>query len=268
MGRTVGYTDGTAVGTVGTGMAGPRRRHNAPHRATAGLAHALIVAGLGVGLGLGPAGALVGLAYGSCLAVLLAGALRTAGRASLGPADHVTLARALLVGGVTALVADGFMTDEPAVGLLVGIAAVALALDAVDGQVARRTGTASPLGARFDMEVDAFLIAVLSVHVAFTVGWWVLAIGAMRYVFVIAGYVWPWLRGTLPPSYVAKTIAAVQGIVLTVAAAGLLPAAVTQTAVAAALALLTWSFGRDVPRLRALARVHHQPRSPQPRPAT
>ena len=39
----------------------------------------------------------------------------------------------------------------------------ALALDGVDGQVARRTGTASELGARFDMEVDAFLILVLSV---------------------------------------------------------------------------------------------------------
>ena len=43
---------------------------------------------------------------------------------------------------------------------------VALALDGVDGQVARRTGTVSALGARFDMEVDAFLVLVLSVHVA------------------------------------------------------------------------------------------------------
>ncbi|MGE0297513.1 CDP-alcohol phosphatidyltransferase family protein [Pseudonocardia sp.] len=222
---------------------------------------------LGAGLGLGPTGALVGLAYGTCLAVLLARALRSAGRVSPSPADHVTLVRALLVGGVTALVADGLVTGEPAVKTIVGLAAVALALDAVDGQVARRTGTASPLGARFDMEVDAFLIAVLSVQVALVAGWWVLAIGAMRYVFVLAGYVWPWLRGTLPPSYAAKTIAAVQGIVLTVAAAGLLPAAVAEAAVAVALALLTWSFGRDVPRLRALARVHHHPRNPQPRPA-
>ena len=36
-------------------------------------------------------------------------------------------------------------------------------LDAVDGHVARRTGTATAFGARFDMEVDAFLIVVLSV---------------------------------------------------------------------------------------------------------
>ena len=49
---------------------------------------------------------------------------------------------------------------------LVVLAAVALVLDGVDGQVARRTGTVSALGARFDMEVDAFLMLVLSVYVA------------------------------------------------------------------------------------------------------
>ena len=43
------------------------------------------------------------------------------------------------------------------------LSSVALALDGVDGQVARRTRTVSALGARFDMEVDAFLVLVLSV---------------------------------------------------------------------------------------------------------
>ena len=46
------------------------------------------------------------------------------------------------------------------------LAVVALALDAVDGRVARRTGTVSPFGARLDGEADAFLMLVLSVHVA------------------------------------------------------------------------------------------------------
>ena len=46
------------------------------------------------------------------------------------------------------------------------LAAVALALDPADGWLARRTGTASALGARFDGEVDAFLILALSVYVA------------------------------------------------------------------------------------------------------
>ena len=77
----------------------------------------------------------------------------------------MTLARATLAVGVAALAADSFTHDTP-VALLVTLAAVALALDAVDGWVARRTGTATALGARFDGEVDAFLILALSVYVA------------------------------------------------------------------------------------------------------
>jgi phosphatidylglycerophosphate synthase len=188
--------------------------------------------------------------------------MHRAGKRSFGPADLVTLARALLVGGVTALVVDGMITGTTAVSALVALAAVALALDAVDGQVARRTGTTSALGARFDMEVDAFLILVLSAHVAGIVGPWALAMGAMRYAFVAAGWALPWLRGPLPPSYAGKTVAALQGVVLVVASAGLLPHPPVVLLVAAALALLCWSFGRDVLRLRVGARPTPPLRTP------
>lgn len=163
----------------------------------------------------------------------------------LGPADQVTMARAVLVGCVTALVAEGFLWPVP-VWVLVAVSAVALALDAVDGRVARRTGTASAFGARFDMEVDAFLILVLSVQAARSLGWWVLAIGLMRYAYVATGWVLPWLRSGVPPRYWRKVVAAVQGIVLAVAASGLPPRPARAAAVAAALALLVESFGRDV----------------------
>ena len=43
-----------------------------------------------------------------------------------------------------------------------------------------------------------------------------------------------------------QTVAAVQGVVLVVAASRLLPAQVTVAVVAGALALLVWSFGRSV----------------------
>ena len=114
--------------------------------------------------------------------------------------------------------------------LLVALATVALVLDAVDGRVARRTGTASPLGARFDGEVDAFLIVALSVYVARTVGAWVLAIGAARYAFLVAEWLLPWMRAPLPPRYWRKVVAATQGIALTVAAADVLPLALTRVA--------------------------------------
>ncbi|RZQ61225.1 CDP-alcohol phosphatidyltransferase family protein [Amycolatopsis suaedae] len=201
----------------------------------------LLLAALATTTGLGPWGWLTGVAVGATACVLLHRAMRHAGRLALGPADHVTLARTTLAGGVTALVAD---PGGPPAALLATLAAVALALDFVDGRVARRTGTSSALGARFDMEVDAFLILVLSVHVAATLGPWVLAVGALRYLFVAAAWVWPWLSAPLPPSLARKAVAAAQGIVLVAAASGAVP--LPAVAVGLALAALLWSFGRDV----------------------
>ncbi len=112
--------------------------------------------------------------------------------------------------------------------------------------MARRTGTASTLGARFDAEVDAFLILALSVEVARDYGGWVLAIGGARYAFLVAGWVLRWLAAPLPSRFWGKLVAAVQGIVLTVAASGLVPQLVGMSAVAGALVLLAQSFGHDV----------------------
>ena len=193
--------------------------------------------------GLAPPGWLAAVAF--CVAgwAVLAESLPRFGVTRFGPADLVTLGRAVLVGGVVALVAD--VGDAPVWPLLV-LASVALAMDAVDGRVARNSGTASEFGARFDMEVDAFLILVLSAYVATSLGWWVLAIGAMRYAFVAAARVLPWLRAPLAPRMSSKAVAAAQGIVLTVAASGLLPQIAATVLVAVALAALTWSFGYDV----------------------
>ncbi len=157
------------------------------------------------------------------------------------PASWVTFARATLALGVAALAAESFAQDIP-VALLVTLAAVALALDLVDGWVARRTGTETALGARFDGEVDAFLILALSVYVAPACGWWVLAIGAARYLFLAGELLLPWMRAPLPPRRWRKLVAAAQGIVLTVAAAGVLPLGLTQALLLAALALLAASM--------------------------
>ncbi|MFE9813027.1 CDP-alcohol phosphatidyltransferase family protein [Streptomyces sp. NPDC005548] len=248
----------------------------------------LLLVLLGTLIGMGPAGWLSGLAFGISTWAVLTRALRRTRPRSFGPANRVTLGRAILVGGVTALVADSFQSSPP-VSLLVGLTAVALILDGVDGKVARRTGTSSALGARFDMEVDAFLILVLSVYVAMSLGPWVLLIGTMRYVFVAAARVLPWLNAALPPSMARKTVAALQGIVLLVAGAGILPYGVTAAAVALALGSLVWSFGRDIvwlwrhgarPAVEPAARSERRPRdlvgvaakapaaAPRPAPAT
>ena len=162
----------------------------------------------------------------------------------LGPANVITMTRSTLVGLITGLVVASF-TTAIAVVLLVALVIPALALDAVDGWVARRTGTTTELGARFDMEVDAFLLLALSVYVAQSLGVWVLAIGSMRYAFVVVGWALPWFRRRLPPRYWRKVVTAVAGIALAAAASGMF-GWVGNVFVAAALALLIESFGRDV----------------------
>jgi phosphatidylglycerophosphate synthase len=153
------------------------------------------------------------------------------------PANVITFVRAVLAVTVALVGPTG-----PGLTLVV----VALALDWVDGQVARRTGTASAFGARFDMETDAFLILVLSAYAAADLGWWVLLIGAARYLLWLAERVLPWLRRPVPPRYWRKVVAAVQGIALAVAVSGLLPTSATEALLLAALTLLAESFGRDV----------------------
>jgi len=173
--------------------------------------------------GLGLQGA--GLAAG---AVVVGGAavsiLRRAPRFST-PADRITLLRAVLVGLVAVLAVPGLFTGRPADPLLVVVGCAAFLLDAVDGPVARRTGTASAAGARLDTSTDAALVLVLSFATAAAVGSWTFCIGAAYYVFQAAGYFRPHLR--------------VPGV----------PAAAAAAALALALALLVFSFTRDVVEL-------------------
>jgi phosphatidylglycerophosphate synthase len=209
------------------------------------IAQVLLLAVLAENAWLGAAGWIVGTGCAVTMAAALARGLARRPGERLGPASWVTLARATLAVGVAALAADSFTHGTP-VALLVTLAAIALVLDAVDGWLARRTGTTTALGARFDGEVDAFLILALSVYVAPECGAWVLAIGAARYLFLAGEWLLPWMRAPLPPRHWRKLVAATQGIVLTVAAAGFLPQGLTQALLVAALVLLAASMGQCV----------------------
>ncbi len=216
------------------------------------LALAALLVLLSVRGGLEPVSWLVGLGCGAAVAAAV-------GRASdhgglLGPADLITLTRAMIACAVASLVAASWL-GAPATGALVALAVAALVLDAVDGRVARATRS-TRFGGSFDGEADAFLLLVLSVHVALAYGGWVLAIGLARYVFWAAGIVWPWMRDTLPRRDWRKVVTAVQGVVLVVAAADVAPTLAVRVALLGALALLAESFGRDV---CWLVRYRHQP---------
>jgi phosphatidylglycerophosphate synthase len=118
----------------------------------------------------------------------------------------------------------------------------------VDGWLARRSSLSSAFGARFDMETDALLILVLS---ALAWRWdragvWVLACGLMRYAFVAAAWVWPWLARPLPPSVRRKFVAVVQMVGLAIVVAPIVRPPLGAWLAGATLAVLVWSFAVDV----------------------
>ena len=164
----------------------------------------------------------------------------------LGAANRVTGVRAWLT-CVLLMLALGAATNTAAQWSMIVLATLALSLDGVDGALARRLDQQSRFGARFDMETDAALLAVLclAVWLSGKLGAWVLAIGAMRYGFVAAGRLWPRLRGELPPSTARRVVCVVQGIALCVALGPIIPPWLAATVVAVALGLLSWSFARD-----------------------
>jgi phosphatidylglycerophosphate synthase len=174
----------------------------------------------------------------------------------LGAANRITLARAAIACLIAARAIEPAPLGEPERWLLAAVAAAALLLDGADGWAARRQGLASAFGARFDLEVDAFAILVLSVAAvkAHAVPYWVLAVGAMRYLYLAGALIFPLLRRPLPPRPIAdrrrKTIAVVQSVGLIIAMAPATSPDWAQTACAAALALLAYSFAADIVILR------------------
>lgn len=162
--------------------------------------------------------------------------------AHFGWANHVTLARAALVALLAALVGEGDAPRIMAFATVLG--GTAVALDFVDGRLARATGLASAFGARFDMETDAALVMVLALLAwqSGHVGPWVLASGLLRYAFVAAGRGWPWLRRPLAPSFRRKAAAAAQMIALVVVLVPGVPPLAGTLIAASALAILCHSF--------------------------
>jgi CDP-alcohol phosphatidyltransferase len=107
--------------------------------AVAGAVQLAVLGVVSAAVGLSPLGWVAGLVFALVTGLLLV-RHDAAGRArAAGAANQVTLARATLVGGVTALVAAG--ASGPQLVVLVAIGAVAIALDGLDGYLARRNNT-------------------------------------------------------------------------------------------------------------------------------
>ncbi|TVP78742.1 MAG: CDP-alcohol phosphatidyltransferase family protein [Gemmatimonadales bacterium] len=216
----------------------------------------LLAAGVGwAGFPLSWAGTSILLHGGLAWLLLRRGARRFPGP-GLGWANRITLGRAVPALPLAALALHPEAVTTPVLWAVVVTGTMILVLDGLDGRVARSTGTETALGARFDMELDAFVllslsgIAWLSGPVGGALGpWvasWVLLLGGMRYLFVLAARFEPRLREPLPESPRRKTVCVVQGVALLVAVGPIVPTSLAVGGLAVALGLLAWSFAVDV----------------------
>lgn len=187
----------------------------------------------------------VSIAFYPAVAILFGALMHaTYPHRALGWCNVITMLRLVLV---SALIAPLFF-DGPHGWLVFGLSAVALALDGVDGWLARREQLVSGFGARFDVEVDSLLALVLSLH-AFLggkAGVLVLVLGLIRYAFVLASLVQPWLRGPLPERFSRKAVCVLQLSVLIVLQLPFVTPPLSDALVLVAAAALLWSFGRDI----------------------
>jgi phosphatidylglycerophosphate synthase len=199
------------------------------------------------------------LAYAALMGVVACAARREHPFPRFGAANYVTMFRAMMMALVAGLIGES--GSARLLWFAIGVVTFVAVLDGADGWLARRSGMESGFGARFDMETDAALILVLSLLVwrHDKAGAWVLMCGLMRYVFVGAGSLLPWLAAPLRSTRRGKTVAVVQYIGLSAALAPIITPPSSTLVAAVTLAALTWSFAVDVTWLRreADACSHH-----------
>jgi phosphatidylglycerophosphate synthase len=126
-----------------------------------------------------------------------------------GLANAITLARGAGIAALAGLIVaplDGTGWTIPI------LAASLLALDGLDGRVARKSGLQSRFGARFDMESDVAFALVLALLAwqADKVGLWFLLLGLLRPIYLGAARFWPLLDSPLPPSRRRRMAAGLQ----------------------------------------------------------
>lgn len=167
---------------------------------------------------------------------------------SLGLANGITLARAALIAGVAGFAVinvEGSLRWLPALGY-----GLAVALDAVDGTVARSIGVETRLGEQLDMAVDTtgFLVAPVVAVAWGLLPTWYLSLSAARYCYRAGCALWRWRGGRvgdLPPSRLRRPLAALQMVFITFALAPVAPTPLVWTLAPLVLLPSLAVFGRD-----------------------
>tara|TARA_B100000029_G_scaffold282755_1_gene276643 strand:+ start:2055 stop:2762 length:708 start_codon:yes stop_codon:yes gene_type:complete len=186
--------------------------------------------------------------YVAVATLLLANIPNTLSGPGLGHANRITLLRTTLIVPIAAMITIPVTLNTTGAWWIITISAIALMLDGLDGRVSRIKQCETTFGAKFDMELDAFFLFILSVLVwqSGKIGVWITAIGIIRYAFVISTLLAPWLGQTLPESFRRKLICAIQGISLLICLGPIVPPTFAALVGGVALCLLVISFGIDI----------------------
>ena len=176
------------------------------------------------------------------------------GHAAFGSANLLTSVRAAGASLLTGLVLipdvlhASLATTTTALWAISLSVTLLIALDGVDGYLARREKLMSIFGARFDMEVDAFLALVIALILWRTneTGLWVLGLGLMRYVFVVSSWFLAPLRASLFPSMRRKVVCVIQLGALCLMLSPLIDGVASTIVGGIALVCLTYSFLVDI----------------------
>jgi phosphatidylglycerophosphate synthase len=203
--------------------------------------------------GIGWRGAMTALTcYGLMSLMTLAGLSRHAHPPRFGLANAITLTRASMTALLYGIGGEWLFGGLPALGdglrwSLAILAALILVLDGLDGPVARRSGMASPFGARFDMEADALFVLAICWLVMATgaAGAWMLLFGSLRYAFLLASLRLPRLNEPLEPARRRKIIYVAQAAAPTIGLTPFCPPAVAWGLCIAAFLLVLASFATD-----------------------
>ncbi len=216
------------------------------------LAGVLGLAGLVHGAQSATVQSVAGLGFALIASLALWAMARSYSHSVLGLCNIITLIRlglaCVLVGAIAA-------PGGPAWPVFI-VAALAFALDGVDGFFARRAGLTSAFGARFDMEVDCLLALSLAVlaYQSGAAGAYVLLLGLPRYAFGAAQLALPWMARPLPPRFSRKVVCVVQIAALLLMVFPPIGSPLTDLLAAAASLALAWSFLTDIRWLRRQSR--------------
>jgi phosphatidylglycerophosphate synthase len=152
----------------------------------------------------------------------------------------VTAGRVVVIASMT------FALHDAPGRLVTAVMLGVLALDALDGWLARRANAVTAFGAHFDMEADAFFILAVDLELLMRgrLGFWILITGFLRYAYTLVTALVPPGGGQVPRSRLGRNSfgCLVVGLSAAMASTTIMATAAAALGTAAVVLSFGWAF--------------------------